>query len=173
MQHVIAKHSDLAHLLAGPDAALHLPDDQRIAGVDIVGLPVYRAQPCVGHAQILHHGLQFALEVGLAGGTVVGMARQHQLHGHGPAVFQLRVLCCHAHPRRHRRFAGADRLRRAVRFDDAEAAVALHRQVRVGTQVRNVDSGSQGGLQHRLSPDGLHRSAVDVDRDSFHVHQLL
>ena len=92
--------------------------------------------------------------------TVAGMARKHKVHGAAAQPIQLLRLGHNVHSLRHSGGAAGHRLG-AVDLHHAELAAALGLQIRMGTDMGNVDPRIQRGIQDALALFSLDLDVID------------
>ena len=142
---VVLQHADLAEVLAGThaasaeDAAVHVVYEERVALVHL------QALDAAGHAgrgdtHILDQGLQLAFAVFRAGRAVLGMCRQQQLHREVPQAGDLFGPGTDHHSVGRLQLAGRMDALLSFHLDEAETAGAQVGQVRMMTEMRNVDA---------------------------------
>ena len=150
------QHADPAQFMAGPHASSADHALVRLMQEERIGC-VYRYQfgshlEADGIAdKVLFQGLQFTVEVFVAGAAVSRMAGQDQFHGHAPRGIDLIGFGHDRHPGGYRCRTGGKQPFRAVDFDNAQAACADGGQIGMVAQVRNIDAGIQCGLENAFA----------------------
>ncbi len=166
--------ADDLDILARPDAAGaedtggHVVADHRIAGTLVAGpqgqVPAHDRG---GHDVVLHDiALELVARAGAAAvAQVLGRVALQQQPQHALAILDCGVrLGGHAHPVRDLRRAGGHELRLPVHRDEANAAIAHGRELRIPAQGGDLDPRSAGDVQDRLVDRAGKRPAVDSDR---------
>ena len=138
-----------AHAAAAANAAGEHVGDQRVRFVrgdrTALGAPARRR-----NSQVLIHRLQLALAVLGTAGAIGGMRGQDQFHRQLAHALGLLTRRVYDHSLGNRRLAGAHRLVLAINLDHAQAASTHGLKVGVLTQMRDVNTGVERGLQDIL-----------------------
>ena len=165
---VVLQHTHAPQIAAGPHtaaaqhAAVHIVDEQRVFAVLSEALDA-GAHAGGGNTHVLNQGLQLAPAVFGAGGAILRMGSQQQLHGQLAQVVDTRAVGGDLHALGCLQLAGGLHALHPLHLNDAQPAGAQVRQVGVVAQMGNIDPVLQGSFQqiHALGHGQL--SAVNLD----------
>ena len=168
---VVLQHAHLSEIFAGThaapaeDTAVHVVDNQRVT---LVHLETFNAagHACGRHTHILDKGLQLTLAVLRAGGTVLGMGSEQQLHGEIAKSADLFGLGADDHTLLRAELTGRMHPFLPFYLYNAEAAGAQLRQIGMVAEMGNIGAVLQRGLQDIHALLDLKRPAVDLNRYS-------
>ncbi len=165
---VILQHAHLPEILAGAhtapaeDAAVHVVDEKGVALVHLEALDA-AGHARGGHAHVLNEGLQLALAVFGAGGAVLGMRRQQQLHGEIAQLVDPLGFRADDHALRRLELARGLHALLPLHLHNAEAAGAQLRQIGMVAEMGDVNAVLQCGLEDVHALLNAKRAAVDRD----------
>ncbi len=155
-----------ADAAAAQDALVLVADQRGIVGIqrDILLLA---DKPDVAQTQLGGDGLQFAVEVALAGETVLGMIGQQEFHHHFAACAYRRGIGADHHAFVHRIDAGSHQGPGSLNLHHAHPAGSFRPELRMVTQRRHLDACLLCRFQNTSRFRHLNLAAVDR-----YIHQF-
>ncbi len=161
-----AHHLDIlasTHAARAEDAGAHVVQDHRVGEAVVAFSHRHGGLVRGGHVVLAHQRLEFIARA--FGGDALHRIALEQHREHAAAVRDGRVrLRRHHHSLGRRRRARRQQLGRSFDRDQANAAVAGGRQLRIPAERRDVDGRTARRVEDRLSLGDMHGLAVDRQR---------